>query len=153
MATTAATLDGTFYTWVTNDSTASTETITSISSTDTAWATWSGSYYIIDDQIDNFRTVDECERAKKLLRESLSDQQRQDYDEYGHFYVEGNDSGQRYRINEGRMVNINVMDGEDIKYNLCAHVRDYVPDPDNMLAQKLMLENCEQQFLDIAVIH
>ena len=89
------------------------------------------------------------ERAEKLLRSCLSPQQQDELERLHHFHlIVGN---KRYRINRGRSRNIQLIDetGKVVKH-LCAHPREYVPDADTMLAQKLMLETDEESFLKIA---
>jgi len=89
------------------------------------------------------------ERAEKLLRSCLSPQQQDELERLHHFHlIVGN---KKYRINRGRSRNIQLIDetGKVVKH-LCAHPREYVPDADTMLAQKLMLETDEESFLKIA---
>ena len=92
------------------------------------------------------------ERSMKLLRDALDKKQRNRFDNHGHFFVRGV-SGELYRIDQGRVANVKVMDGDKVKHRLCAHVREQVPDHDNMLAQKVMLENFEDEFLRMANVH
>jgi len=60
-------------------------------------------------------------------------------------------SGRRFRIKEGRENNIFELnaDGKAIR-KYCIHIQDDVPNCDNVLAQKLMLECREADFLKIA---
>lgn len=92
------------------------------------------------------------ERAEMLLLEHLSEQQRAEWRENGYFTVVGG-SGRRYRIKRGRQHNIDELDSNGRRIaNLCGHVGDAVPDEDNVLIQKLMLETDEEQFRRIANI-
>lgn len=91
-------------------------------------------------------------RAEELLVENLSLKQRERYKRDGWFIVHG--KGCRYRIRRGRIANVDVIarDGEVLR-SLCAHPGESVPDPDTMLAQKLMLETAEEEFLRVANVH
>lgn len=93
------------------------------------------------------------DRAERLLREHLTPKQREELQQKGHFTLELLSKGQRklYRIERGRSRNVKQVDdsGRVIK-TLCAHPIAAVPDADTMLAQKLMLEGSEDEFLRIA---
>lgn len=91
-------------------------------------------------------------KAEALLLSALSQRQREEYRREQAFMVFAN-SGIRYRIRKGRVANVDVLhpDG-NTSHRLCAHPHD-VPDCDTMLAQKLMLECCEDEFLRIANRH
>jgi hypothetical protein len=93
-------------------------------------------------------------RAEVLLQEALSAKQRAELAQMGFFSLDVNQGGQRrqYRIRRGRSRNVQQVDpvsGVVLKH-LCAHPRELVPDADTMLAQKLMLETAEDDFLRIA---
>ncbi len=93
-------------------------------------------------------------RAEKLLQETLSAKQREELASKGFFTLETiAKSGERriYRIKRGRTANVEQVDeqGNRIK-RLCAHPTAIVPDADTMVAQKLMLESQEEEFLRIA---
>lgn len=91
-------------------------------------------------------------RAEKLLLEHLSDEQRADYRKHRHFVVHGRRA--RYRIRYGRAANIDVVNRDGrISHRYCAHPYECVPNPDTMLAQKLMLESDEDAFARIANRH
>jgi hypothetical protein len=94
-------------------------------------------------------------RAKALLRASLSEDQQKQYDENKSFIVIGQKTKRKYRIREGRVANIDVFweDRPGVRHKLCAHPGEQVPDADTMLAQKLMLECNENDFLNLANIH
>lgn len=93
-------------------------------------------------------------RAEQLLLDSLNLAQRVMYEQAEKFIVEGNETGTKYEIRHGRSVNIHRLDdsGKTVD-RLCAHPVLDVPDGDTMLAQKLMLETCERDFLRIANVH
>jgi len=94
-------------------------------------------------------------RAEALLQEALNAKQREELAQKGFFSLDVlNQNGQRrqYRIRRGRSRNVQQVDpvsGNVLKH-LCAHPRELVPDADTMLAQKLMLETAEAEFLRIA---
>lgn len=92
------------------------------------------------------------ERAEELLRAHLTEEQRRQLDEQ-HAFVMRSELGRTYRISRGRVRNIAQLneDGKGIAI-LCAHPTMHVPDPDTMLAQKLMLETDEDSFRRIANI-
>jgi hypothetical protein len=90
------------------------------------------------------------DRAQALLDKHLADDQRQQLREHGHFFV-CTKSGGRYRIRRGRAGNIDLINRDGvIVERLCAHPGDLIPDQDTMLAQKLMLECSEAEFLKVA---
>jgi hypothetical protein len=95
------------------------------------------------------------ERAQRMLRENLTEEQREELAANGHFTlaVLDRDSGERrlYRIRKGRSRNVQrVDDSGRVLKTLCAHPAILCPDEDTMLAQKLWLQNQEQEFLRIA---
>lgn len=90
-------------------------------------------------------------RSIQLLRDSLTTIQRKEFDQYGYFFV-NSPSGKLYRIREGRSINIDLMVGNSktiVQKRLCAHPEEFLPDGDNMLAQKVLLEHQETDFLNI----
>lgn len=95
------------------------------------------------------------ERAQRMLGENLTPEQREELAANGHFTlaVLDRDSGERrlYRIKKGRSQNVQrVDDSGRVLKTLCAHPAIACPDEDTMLAQKLWLQNQEQEFLRIA---
>lgn len=97
-------------------------------------------------------------RAEDLLREHLTERQKQDLGEKNYFDVCSVNfrAGTRryYRIHRGRAGNVQELDGPQgraIK-KFCCHPLEHVPDADTMLAQKLMLEMSEELFLKTANI-
>jgi hypothetical protein len=90
-------------------------------------------------------------KALALLRSWLSPEQAQQYDSRKHFEVIGSDTGTRYRIRHGHMINIDQLDSAGNK--VCAWC--FVPGGnlaagDCMLAQKIALETFETRVLAIA---
>lgn len=92
------------------------------------------------------------ERARRLLLQCLNASQRAEFERTGAFTVRG-PSGQSYRIGFGTIANVEVV-GErgELLYRLCAGPTE-LPTPAVMLAQKLMLESRELEFLRIAARH
>lgn len=102
------------------------------------------------------RTQPAKNRAKELLLTHLTPAQKETFEKNKWFIVEGGKSKQRYRIRtNSQAMNIEVMDGEKVKYRLCAHLNYQCDAPldDHILAQKLMLEAAEDDFLKIANRH
>jgi choline dehydrogenase-like flavoprotein len=92
-------------------------------------------------------------RARGLLLENLSPEQRETFEANGWFIVEGGRTKTRYRVN-GRSYqgNIDVLRGHDsrVTHRLCGHAPSHIPLGDQLLAQKIMLELAEDDFLRIA---
>lgn len=90
-------------------------------------------------------------RAKKLLIESLSPEQRDELLHHGYFTVRL-PNGHAYRITKAYSHNVIPLrpDGQPSLVTLCAHPESSIPVYDSMLAQKLMLEAAEHNFLAIA---
>ncbi len=88
-------------------------------------------------------------RAEELLLAHLDEAQREQYAREQSFRLIKGDK--TYLIRRGRAGNVYLLDenGEQsIEY--CAHVVDQIPDEDNLLAQKFMLETDEAEFLRLA---
>jgi hypothetical protein len=89
------------------------------------------------------------ERAMNLLLQYLTPAQRAEFERTCAFKVRGR-SGQLYRITYATTANIEVLEQPGMVIRrLCAGPLG-VPIPDVMLAQKLMLEADESEFLRIA---
>lgn len=94
--------------------------------------------------------------AERLLLEHLTEEQRQTYRRNGWFVVHGGKSKRQYRIrkNPSMIANVDVLECDMVVHRLCGHCRlDQVPMGDNLLAQKVMLEIAEDDFLRIANRH
>ena len=95
--------------------------------------------------------LDARARARELLREHLNEAQREQYERAGSFMVVAQ-SGRRYRIRTATTSNVrDETEGADY----CMQFRSdpqclSIPLEDLMLAQKLLLECDEPQFLRIA---
>lgn len=90
-------------------------------------------------------------RAKKLLLTCLTPEQRNDWEKEQAFRVISADGERIYQIKRGRCRNVQLLNPEgQVIRHYCAHPIEDVPDADTVLAQKLMLETCEQEFLRLA---
>lgn len=90
--------------------------------------------------------------SRALLMSCLNPAQRAEFDRTLGFTVRGQ-SGREYRITFGATANVEVLGPDaELAYRLCA-APDDLPTPEVMLAQKLMLETREAEFLRIAVRH
>ncbi len=89
------------------------------------------------------------ERAELLLRSTLSKKQLKELDRRGYFHVVV--EARRFRITRGRSHNVKEVDAKGrILRSLCAHPIEFVPTPDTMLTQKLLLESKPEDFFKIA---
>jgi hypothetical protein len=89
------------------------------------------------------------ERSLSLLVRCLSPLQRAEFQRTNAFTVRGR-SGQRYRITYATTANVEALGPQGtVERRLCAGPMG-VPIPSVMLAQKLMLETAEAEFLRIA---
>jgi hypothetical protein len=96
------------------------------------------------------------DRARDLLLAHLTPKQRRTFEENGWFVVEGGKTGRPYRIRakEDLVANIDVVEDDRTLYRLCGHCGlKEVPLGDHLLAQKLMLEGAEEEFLRLANRH
>lgn len=83
------------------------------------------------------------ERAHTLLLSALDEEQAAEYTERRH--------GRRYCIKHGRQDNVFLVDDDGrLITEYCGHVGESVPDEDNILAQKLILEHDEDAFIRVA---
>jgi hypothetical protein len=81
----------------------------------------------------------------------LSREQRIDYETRGYFHVTGGDTGKRYRIQRGHLMNVEQLDKRGHRVRLlCFMPEGRVPLGDVLLAQKLALELFEAEALRIA---
>lgn len=94
-------------------------------------------------------TQEAIARARTLLLACLSDAQREAFEAHGYFEVV-TASGQRYRITRGWGGNVLLIVNDKPAARFCIHPSQYVPEEDNMLAQKLLLEHDEPTFLRTA---
>lgn len=97
--------------------------------------------------------VDPAAEAKglELLKRWLSTEQLASYEAQRHFEVRGSASGKRYRINHGRQMNIDELDGKGAKVcGWCFLPQGGLVAGDCMLAQKIALETDEPAALKVA---
>jgi hypothetical protein len=75
------------------------------------------------------------QKALTLLRFWLSTEQAEQYDSQKHFEVVGSDTGTRYRIRRGRMMNIDQLDSAGNKVCAwCLVPVGNLPPPENLWA-------------------
>jgi len=90
-------------------------------------------------------------RGMNLLVEHLSPAQRAQYGRFKYFDVVGGNSGRRYRIRHGQVLNVEVLDSTGhCMCLLCFMPRGHLPVGDVMLAQKLALEAFEAEAIKVA---
>jgi hypothetical protein len=90
-------------------------------------------------------------RGVQLLKENLSPAQRDQYEELRYIEVVGGQTGKRYRIHLGSLMNVELLDskGKPVA-TLCFMPRGKLAEGDIMLAQKLALELFEADALKVA---
>jgi hypothetical protein len=84
------------------------------------------------------------ERAETLLREHLTTEQEEALDRNGKFRVRGSKGGV-FDICRGNVIEYDPA-SDRRKASVCIHARSHVPEPDNMLAKKFLLEADEDEF-------
>jgi hypothetical protein len=91
------------------------------------------------------------QKALSLLRLWLSPEQAAQYNSEEHFDVIGSDTGTRYRIRHGQMMNIDQLDSAGKRVcQWCFAPEGELASGDCMLAQKIALETFETKVLAIA---
>ena len=86
-----------------------------------------------------------------LLLENLTPEQNEQYHRYGYFDVVGSKTGKRYRIHHATSGNVHELVAEDqLGIGHCFVPSGALVAGDCMLAQKIMLENCEDEALRTA---
>jgi hypothetical protein len=91
------------------------------------------------------------QKALALFRTWLSSEQAQQYNSLKHFEVIGSDTGTRYRIRHGRMMNVDELDSAGNRVcEWCFLPEGNLAAGDVMLAQKIALETFESQALAVA---
>jgi hypothetical protein len=104
------------------------------------------------------RVLEDClsplqseERGQDLLRQWLSPEQAEQYDKYKRFEVVGCDTGTRYRILRGKIMNIvELASNGRVRRRWCFAPEGALATGDVMLAQKIALETFELNALAIA---
>jgi len=100
-------------------------------------------------EIDRKRNL-VIERSKEIFLEHLTPDQRDMVEKNGWFVIEGGKSGKLYRVKSGVIAgNVEELDprGEKVIAKYCCHLNYSFPKHDHHLAQKLMLEWDEEEFL------
>jgi len=91
------------------------------------------------------------ERSQDLLRQWLSPDQAEQYGKYQRFEVVGSDTGTRYRISRGTIMNIEELAANGyVTRRWCFAPEGTLATGDVMLAQKIALETFELDALAIA---
>jgi hypothetical protein len=91
------------------------------------------------------------QKAVALLQPWLSPEQAEQYSSYRYFEVIGSDTGKRYRIRHGRMMNVDELDSVGNRVcEWCFLPEGKLAAGDVMLAQKIALEAFESQALAVA---
>jgi hypothetical protein len=86
-----------------------------------------------------------------MLREWLSQAQREQFASKGYFDVVGGNTGNQYRIYTGTSVNVCEIDKRGrLREGLCFTTIVDLPIGDVMLAQKIALETCEDEVRALA---
>lgn len=152
--------NATWVRWTTDDAT------TSTTSSNVIWRVWTANDYTygstltypaaVEPTVQPARVSDVAKaaaeaKARDLLLEHLTPEQAREFEASKSFVVTSR-SGRRYRITLGRAHNVHELDADGKPaLELCGHVADYaVPNGDNVLAQKLMLEASEEEYLKLA---
>ena len=90
-------------------------------------------------------------RSLQLLESNLSPEQRKQFALNGFFDVTGGDTGTRYRIYQGRALNVGQLNASGARERmLCFEPEGTLPTGDIMLAQKMALELFERKALEVA---
>jgi hypothetical protein len=94
------------------------------------------------------------QKGLTLLRSWLSPEQRRQFDEKSYFEVIGSDTGTKYCIHRGHVVNVVALDaaGRETR-RLCFGPEGRLATGDVMLAQKIALETMERAALVTANVH
>jgi len=90
-------------------------------------------------------------KAEQLLLRHLTPEQQAEYKKSKRFYLYT--GGKKYRIDKGWQGNVKLVDESDqdkVLASYCIHPTRRIPEQDNMLAQKLLLEGSEAEFKRIA---
>jgi hypothetical protein len=94
-------------------------------------------------------------KARQLLLEHLTPKQKEQYEKLAYFDLEI--GGRIYRIRRGWSGNVQRIKKDEkgvdkMLESFCIHPSEWVPEEDNLLAQKLLLETSEEDFRKIANI-
>ena len=90
-------------------------------------------------------------KARQLLLDNLTAKQNRQYSRFSYFDVVGSKSGKRYRICHGTSRNVyELLDDNQLGTCYCFVPSGSLVAGDCLLAQKIILENCEEEALRIA---
>jgi hypothetical protein len=90
-------------------------------------------------------------RSLRLLVSNLTPEQRRQFARYDYFDVIGCDTGTRYRIQNGRSLNVAQLNASGGRMRmLCFEPQGTLPVGDVMLAQKIALELFELEAISVA---
>jgi hypothetical protein len=102
-------------------------------------------------QLVSWRASRAEEKGLQLFLNNLTADQRQQYYAFGYFDVLGSHTGKCYRIHHGTSRNVTELESGGLGTGRCfMPVGELVPG-DCMLAQKIALENCEEDVLRTAI--
>lgn len=92
-------------------------------------------------------------KAEKLLLSYLSKSQKKQYKQDKTFVAIGSSTKTKYQINPWEQINVYALDssGVNVTGKMCVVFSDSIPIEDHMLAQKLLIETNEEEFLDKAI--
>jgi hypothetical protein len=90
-------------------------------------------------------------KGLQLLLNNLTADQRQQYQALGYFDVLGSHSGKCYRIHHGSSRNVTELESGGLGPGRCFMPVGELVVGDCMLAQKIALENCEEDVLLTAI--
>jgi len=102
--------------------------------------------------LDERREQEAEAKALALLLRNLTPKQKEQYDRFGYFDVVGSETGKRYRISHGLSRNVSeLIEDNRLGAGRCFMPRGDLAAGDCMLAQKIVLENCEEEALRVAL--
>jgi hypothetical protein len=90
-------------------------------------------------------------RGLRLLVENLTEEQRRQYQTCGYFDARGSVTGRRYRINHGVSRNVIELGTDQARSGRCFAPQGQLVAGDCMLAQKIAIENYEDEVLNKAL--
>ena len=90
-------------------------------------------------------------RGLRLLVENLTREQRRQYQTCGYFDARGSVTGRRYRINHGVSRNVIELGTPQARSGRCFAPQGQLVAGDCMLAQKIAIENYEDEVLSKAL--
>jgi hypothetical protein len=123
-------------------------TTASTSTVWTAWC-WTTGAYELKQKKEALAREQARKVAEQLLLSILTRSEREEY--RANKSVTVLSGGSRYRVRMGRAGNIDrLTDDGKVVERLCCHIRDNVPDADNVAAQILYLKHNPTEFLALA---